>query len=325
MAQDLTEEEWDALGAWQIGRIVSAVVPATGTVNRTLIVQAERGAFALRVSSRARERVEWEHECITFAAAQRVPVCRPIPTPNGTLLERGGHFFALFPLASGQQIARADLRAEHAGAAGECLGRIHEALQKLPVERAWVKDLTGDIAGAVALVPHLDAAARALPAQTSLEQAAREQLAGRRSYLEQNGSQAASTPARLAALPQRVLHGDYQETNLFFENDQVSAVIDWDQSGRAARGWEIVRALHLMFHLAPQLCRAFLDGYESVTALETGELEESAACYGLLSDSNLWVYAAVYLEGNVRAKQFISLRPFVPFEMQWKATGISRQ
>ncbi len=320
---DITEEERDALSEWQIGRIVSAAVPATGTVNRTLLVQAERGAFALRVSARGRERAEWEHECIA-AAALGVPVCRPIPTRSGTILERSGHFFALFPMAAGRQIARADLQAEHARAAGECLAHIHAALERLPAGRARIKDLTGDIAGAVALVPHLDAAILAQPAQTATEQAAREQLAGRRAYLEQNGSEAESIPDRLAALPHRVLHGDFQETNLFFENAQISAVIDWDQSGRAARGWEIVRAQHLMFQLAPKLCRAFLDGYESITPLDDGEMEESAACYGLLSDSNLWVYAAVYLEGNMRAKPFISLAQFVPFEVQWKAAGIGR-
>ncbi len=323
--QDLAEEERAALSEWQIGCIVSAVVPATGTVNRTLLVQAERGAFVLRVSARGRERAEWEHECIAFAATQGVPVCRPIPISGGTILERGGQFFALFPLASGQQIARAELRAEHARASGECLAHIHAALERLPTGRVRIKDLTGDIAGAVALIPHLDAAIHALPTQTATEQAAREQLAGRRAYLEQNGSLAESIPARLAALPQRVLHGDFQETNLFFKNAKVSAVIDWDQSGRAARGWEIVRALHLMFQLAPENCHAFLDGYESIMPLERGELEESAACYGLLSDSNLWVYAAVYLEGNARAKPFISLTPFVPFETQWKASGMGRQ
>ena len=325
MTQNITEEERDVLSEWPLGRILSAVVPLTGTVNRTLLVQAERGEFVLRVSSRARERVEWEQECIVFASAQGVPVCLPIPASSGTILERRGLFFALFPRASGEQIARADLRAEHAQAAGECLARIHAALETLPAGRARVKNLTGDIAGAVALVPYLDAAILAHPAQTATEQAARAQLAGRRAYLEQNRSLAASIPDRLAALPQRVLHGDFQETNLFFENDKVSAVIDWDQSGRAARGWEIVRVLHLMFQLAPKLCQAFLDGYESVTPLEDGEAEESASCYALLSDSNLWVYAAVYLEGNTRAKPFISPAPFVPFEKLWKASGVGRQ
>ena len=283
--QELTEEERAVLDEWQIGRILSAVVPMTGTVNRTLMVQAERGAFALRVSARGRGRAEWEHECIA-AAALGVPVCHPIPTPSGTIIERGGYCFALFPLAPGQQVARADLRAEHARAAGKCLARIHAALEQLPAGRARVKDLTGDIAGALALVPRLDAAIWAQPEQTATEQAAREQLAGRRAYLEQNGLLAQSIPGWLSALPQRVLHGDFQETNLFFEDAQVSAVIDWDQSGRAARGWEIVRALHLMFGLAPEPCRAFLDAYESAAPLDDGELEESAACYGLLSDSN---------------------------------------
>jgi hypothetical protein len=47
-------------------------------------------------------------------------------------------------------------------------------------------------------------------------------------------------------------------------------------------------------------------------------LQESAACYGVLSDNNIWVYTAAYLEGNERAKQFIGSDPFSPFVKQWK-------
>ncbi len=66
---------------------------------------------------------------------------------------------------------------------------------------------------------------------------------GRREWILGAGS---AQPANLTALDQQLIHGDYQDTNLFFEHGQVSAIIDWDQTYLAAREWEVVRTMHLV-------------------------------------------------------------------------------
>lgn len=53
----------------------------------------------------------------------------------------------------------------------------------------------------------------------------------------------------LSSLEQQVIHGDYQEINLFFEDGKVSAVIDWDQSYVAPRASEVVQTLHYVCKL----------------------------------------------------------------------------
>ena len=262
---ELSPEDHAILSAWRLGPVLSASVPATGTVNRTVLVQTAGGAYALRAYSRPdRARVEWEHAAIAWAGARGVPVCRPLSLPGGgTVLERDGRLFALFPLAAGRQVARGDLQSDEIAAAGRCLARIHLAFADFPLTQARPKTLSVDLAVVLAGIPRIEAAIRAVPVQTDTERAALRQLAARRECLSENAPLAESLPARLAALPQGVLHGDFQETNLFFGGGEVSAVIDWDQSGVAPRAWEILRALHLMLGLAPGPCRVFLAAYRA--------------------------------------------------------------
>lgn len=319
----LSAEDHLVLSAWRLSPIVTASVPVTGTVNRTVLVQTADSAYAFRAYLRPdRGRVQWEHNVIARSGAGGIPVCRPLPLPDGeTFVERGGRFFALFPLAAGQQIPREKLGISDVAAAGRCLAHIHLALADIPAEQARPKSLTFNTAETLVLLPRLEAAIRARETWTDRDHAALLQLAGRRQWLEHAAGDDTSMRLRLAALPRQVVHGDFQETNLFFAGNEVSAVIDWDQSGFALRAWEVMRALDLMLRLAPEPCRIFLSTYRSLQALPDEELDEAAACYGVLADRNLWVYEAVYLDGNDRVRQFLAPGEFVPFAARWRMQG----
>ncbi len=319
----LSAEDHAVLSAWRLGPIVHASVPATGTVNRTILVQTANGTYAFRAYLRPDwARVAWEHKVIALAETGGIPVCRPLPLPDGgTFIERGGRFYALFPLATGQQISREKLDFFEIAAARRCLAHIHRALADFPAEQARPKALTFDTAETLARIPCLEAAIRARETQTELDQAALQQLAGRRHWLEHTAVNDALMRLRLAALPQQVVHGDFQETNLFFAGNEVSGVIDWDQSGLAPRTWEVMRTLDLMLRLAPDPCRVFLSAYRNIKALPDEELREATTCYGVLADRNLWVYEAVYLDGNERVRQFLAPDGFVPFSTRWRMRG----
>lgn len=308
------------LASFSVGDVTRSLSPATGAVNRTVLVEASTGIFVLRCSRRERTRVEWEHAAIAWAADRGAPVCRPIPLPSGeTIAERSGTFYALFPFAPGRQIPRADLQPSHARMAGACLARLHDVFASFPMDLAPRKKLGVDIGAALAVIPQIERAIHERSVKTDLERSALAQLSGRRRWFQAlEGGDGEDIQEPMAALPQSILHGDYQETNLFFGADAVVAVIDWDQCGAGARSYDVLRALHLMLALSPALCRAFLEGYRSVRDLPDEELDAMARCYGALSDSNLWVFAAAYLENNERAKPFIGIGPFVPFCEKWE-------
>ncbi|WP_201363337.1 phosphotransferase [Dictyobacter formicarum] len=109
----------------------------------------------------------------------------------------------------------------------------------------------------------------------------------------------------------------YQNTNLFFEDGQISAVIDWDQSYVAPRAWEVVRTLHYVCKLDGPLCRIFLTAYRDVLPLPPEELDLAAAVYGWMRGHDLWHYEAIYLEGNQRVRAFLQPGPYIPFAQKW--------
>ncbi len=317
----LSPEDHAALSAWRLGPVLGANLPATGTVNRTLLVQTGSGAYALRAYRRPdRARTEWEHTAISFAAARGVPVCRPLPLPGGaTVWEGDGRLFALFPSATGQQVRRADLQPSEVAAAGRCLARVHLAFADFSIAQARAKAFTFDTAATLESLTRVEAAIKGRVVQTDADRDALRHLAGRERWLQQAAELDEPTRSRFAALPCQVVHGDFQETNLFFAGAEVSAVIDWDQCGVAPRAWEVLRALHLMLGLAPGPCRVFLAAYRGLRPLPETELQEAAACYGTLADQNLWVYEAVYLEGNDRVRPFLTPGGFTPFAARWRA------
>ena len=315
----LSPEDHAALSSWRLGHILSASIPATGTVNRTVLVQTSGGAYALRACRPDRARVEWEHSAIGCAAACGIPVCPPLPLPGGgTVACLDGRLFALFPLASGRQMARADLQEEEVAAAGRCLARIHLAFADFPLAQARHKQFSFDTAATLEGLARVQAAVAARAVQTDADRAALHHLAGRREWLKKRAALDEPTRRCFDALPLQVVHGDFQETNLFFDGGEVSAVIDWDQCGVAPRAWEVLRALHLMLDLAPGPCRVFLTAYHEFCPLPEAELQEAAACYGVLADQNLWVYEALYLEGDDRVRPFLTRGAFVPFGERWR-------
>jgi Ser/Thr protein kinase RdoA (MazF antagonist) len=219
----------EILAAWPIGEVVSLREPGAGSINRTILVATASGRYALRAyRSPERAWAEREHAIIAFVRATGLPAVAPLPLPGGdTILERGGHCFALFPHAPGRQLARHELQEAEVAAMGSFLARLHLALADYPPERVQARPLAIDRPGALAAIERHIARIAALPARSASDEAIHERLEGQRAWIAAHPD--ASTDA-LALLPQQAIHGDYQEANLFFERGAVSAIIDWDQA-----------------------------------------------------------------------------------------------
>lgn len=118
--------------------------------------------------------------------------------------------------------------------------------------------------------------------------------------------------------PFRFLHGDYHDGNVFFLRVQPTSIIDWEQTRRGPRAWEIVRTLDLSLGLQSDLCQAFLSAYRAASPLPCKEPEEGARFYATLQDRNVWTYESVYLTGNPGPRRFIRPPPYVPFLTRWQ-------
>jgi homoserine kinase type II len=310
------------LVAWRIGPVLAAATPDSGTINRTLLVETAAGRFVLRAYRHAeRQPVEREHAVIAHVCRHGLPAVAPLPLPGGgTILAREGRFYALFPHAPGAQVRRGQLAEREFAAMGACLAALHQALRSCPAtpsaRRAFAIDRGATLAG----IDELAAAIRELRSGCDFDRHVLRRLAARRTWVDQSPLEALPD---LAGVAQQLIHGDYQETNLFFLNGRVAAIIDWDQNYVAPRAWEVVRALHLTCKFAVEPSRAFVEAYRAAAPLDLAELDLVARSYGLMRAHDLWLYRAIYLDGNDRLRQFVSSADdapdvYVPIMDRWE-------
>lgn len=308
----------DLCRAWGLPPILSTRTPETGTIHRTFLLKTVSGSYALRAyryTAPERGRIEREHALITYVQARSLPAIAPLPLPRGgSILEQDGHFYALFPFAPGHQTPRGHLTLDETQAMGNFLGKLHQVLHDYPHEQVSQRKFTFERETTLATIDTIEKAIRSQPFVSSEDEQALSRLMERRAWLTK------ASPVNLTEfsdLEQQVIHGDYQETNLFFENDQVRAVIDWDQAYVASRAWEVVRTLHYTFKLEGTACRAFLDAYRRVLPLPSADLEIAAASYGWKREHDMWQYKELYLENNQRVRAFFEPGPFIPFAQRW--------
>lgn len=74
--------------------------------------------------------------------------------------------------------------------------------------------------------------------------------------------------ATYATLPRRLIHGDLHGTNLFFNGDRLTCIVDWDAMGVRARVLDIAKAAFFLtrrmrgeFRLIPSATMRFLNRY----------------------------------------------------------------
>lgn len=307
------------LEAWSLPAPSELQRTEGGATNRVYRVTSGGRVAFLRVYRRAeRALAAREHALIAHARAHGVPAVGLLPARSGdTVVERDGAVCALYEPARGVQLPGSALGVEHAHGAGACLGHLHRAL--LPLQDAGYLRWTLSWDGA-AWVERLNVVERALLARGELDETDRwalERLRAQRSWLAQPECEHVYQPRCLG----QVVHGDYQDANLFFEGTAVSAVIDWEQAAFMPRGYEIARACWFMFRLEPARTGHFLAGYREQDAahapLPVAELADGARAWGCFADHHVWPLEESYLNGNPAARRYIPHAPFRPFRAAW--------
>jgi Ser/Thr protein kinase RdoA (MazF antagonist) len=141
-------------------------------------------------------------------------------------------------------------------------------------------------------------------------------LEARRRWLKEHGHRFEPCAGR----PQ-IIHGDYQLTNVLFDGDRVSAVIDWDKARRISPVMEVVRALDHGLELDPGDCRAFLDGYRGVLPLSDDALVSGIEYWTQQQARSVWTLERAVADGDQRVAAF--LRPFRAFDQRWVESGVA--
>jgi len=307
------------VGNWGMGALLEARQPDTGTVNRTVELMTDQGRFVLRGYRHLKsEPITREHRVIAHVRSQGMPAVAPIPLPGGdALLELDGRYYSLFPWAAGRQVRREDIGPDEAAAMGACLARLHVALSTFPVDQVPIPRRAASFSRDATLgsIDELEAKIGDAVLTDPLASTVLERLAGQRAYVARLADGGLGTGA---ALPAQVVHGDFQDTNLFFEGGAITGIIDWDQTHLAARASEIIRTFDLVFGFEQERCLQFSRAYRAEQPLALEELDAAAAAYDIKAAHGLWVYEELYVHGNRRVARFLEgSGPFLPPAERW--------
>lgn len=323
MTSTLSATELWVLSRWGIQSVVAASIPSMGVVNRTVLIQTEHNGYALRVYApqKSREAIELEHRVMSHAWFRGVPAILPLPLPvGGYYLEHEGFFYALFPQAMGNQVAREDLQPTHLITMGRSLALLNTALADFPPEGLPQRNFAKTVPETIATIDRLLAVIALWPTPSAQEDNAIMCLEQQREYLRRRSPQ--FSPGGIAFQP---THGDFHEGNIFFQEDRIVGIIDWDQVRMGAKAWEAIRYANFLYlHHPPSLIRLFLESFFQHSDLSLDEFERTVQLYSAHHAHDIWAMQAYYLESNEKAAVFISPL-FVPFEERWRKIGFKPQ
>jgi Ser/Thr protein kinase RdoA (MazF antagonist) len=308
---------------WALGGVSAIRRCVLGTVNDTYVVTASGRRVVLR-RHRCTDAsiVRREHALMGCVRERGVACPRPIPTPDSRcLVEDGGRLYSLFEHAPGVQVPRNRLTPAHAAALGQALAEIHDAIgDARPVQDGCLSARRGTehLPAPAVTAAHLHRLLGVVEARsnpTPPDAWAARRLRSRLDWLQAHPE----PPPVLRSIERRPIHGDFQESNVFFGSDgSVCSVIDWDTSEYGSRAGELVRTMALCFELDPVKCHAFLDGYRGRRPVETDDLDVEARIYSWKKLHDTWIYDMVYLRADPRPGRFLKAGSYRPFESAWE-------
>lgn len=311
--------EFDAIAEiaaeYGVGPIRSAARSPSGSMNEVFLLGTDDRSVVLRRHRRTdRSLVELEHRVMDHARRHGIPVPAALVTRDGDrIVEWGGQWHSMFAFAAGRQLEVAELDAARVSAMGAMLAQIHLVLADFPAPDGGPARPRPTVAQTLEQLQRIKAAISASAELIQQDGEALEHLDSKARALR--AGTPPLEPANIDSAQQ--IHGDYVHVNLFFDDDTVSGVIDWDKTEVLPPSQEIIRAMDLSLELQPALCRAFIDGYRDIRPLPSAALDAGAAEYGFGHLHGLWVHESVYLRSDDRIRKFLTPAPFVPFSDRW--------
>jgi homoserine kinase type II len=321
----LTPFELEALSHWNIGSILNAELAKTGSVNRTILLETSKGSCALRACRKTKTARDVQQECdvIRFVTTLGLPALAPLHLPDDLpFLTLQNRHFLLFPKAVGSQTPRVLLEPWQLQALGKCLADLTLALENYPTRDIHQRTFQFNLETTLARLDELERYVQSFPNPGLDEAAAITQIKGRRRFLETH-----KPIASLRGLHVQVTHGDFQDTNVFFANNQLSSIIDWDQIRVVPRYFELLRTTtFLLSELTTSTVRNFVRAFIENYPVDNNELNATVQLYSADHVYNLWLLETIYLEGNDKARVFLRGKfadSFTPFEEVWERLEVN--
>ena len=257
-----------------------------GEDNRLARVPTDFGDVVIREYLHSgHAKVSAEVALVEHLAREGFPTPMPIfPEEGERVASIDGNPVVVFPFVSGR-VPEAMTEAL-AGQCGALLARMHVSTEGWADERIPVVDRRGILEQAAAADVEL-AGARFWRTET-------------RGFLERN----AAALALLDELPSGPLHHDLHRQNVLMEEDEVTAVLDFDELNRGPLILDLARWFHYAaleqedMRLPAAFAEAAVSGYQSVRPLAVAELELLPLAFdlaGIVDAAGFIMWAAPHL------------------------------
>lgn len=223
--------------------------------------------------------------------AAGVPAPAIEPALNGDILYvEGTETYVLHRFVPGRQHRRGEVPSPAARAMGETLGHIHQALMGFKPVQPYTVEAPAQAMAQLETVLRLAEQRRH---ESPVDEIACQVLR----YKLDTLPRFAHLYDRFAAMAPQWMHGDYQETNVLFTPDnQVAAVIDFDNSRCRPRAYEVMRAFALSFPAGAEEAYDLFAGYAAVVRPPAAEVELYAPFRTYYALCGYWPIGARYLQ-----------------------------
>lgn len=257
-------------------------------------------------------RVEEIQKIEFFFAAGGIPIILPIQNKHGLyIFTVSGVHYSLFPYVEGRIISYNDLTAKALASAGKMLARLHSLTKNgIPnfvteVISPCSKDIFLE---EVQLIKEKLRNKNKLDNFDQFDQLVKKSINFKKEAVEKNQIEYED----LNLPNSHLIHGDYYNANLFFdEDDNIKYVFDLEKAKRAPRIYDVIRAIDSMCFFAHfedknfKKAKIFIQAYNSEFPLDEIELEKGVKYYYFRKIHSLLVEKEHYLKGNIRLDDFL--------------------
>lgn len=295
----------------QIETITSTKKVNEGYLSHNHILETNQGKYFLKQyrEEYTEDRVKEVHKIINFFSDKGIPSVTPIENKQGkTYFIFNSHIYTLFPFLNGIVEDRKNITEKPIKSLAKTLAKIHLVSSNgLPLR---ISSHHGIIDRNVFLdaYPEIIKAIKSKKEKDDFDKLALKVLKLKKFIVDKNKKRVENS----IAVNNHLLHGDYHEKNVFFDNNgEVKFIFDWEKTAIGNRFHELVRSMDFVCldgHYEKEnleKARFYIQTYKELYPFDKVDFINSIEDYYLKNAHSLWIEQTHYLENSNRVDCFL--------------------
>jgi homoserine kinase type II len=241
-----------------------------------------------------------------YFASHGIPVILPLQTrTHDYIIEYEGLFYSLYPYIDGVHIEREHIDGEALESMAVMVAQIHKAgYQALPEIHA-ISWRTSERAQET--FKEIQEKIESIKEKSDFDLLATECVSRKIALIESN----TLTPEDFNLPSDTLIHGDFHESNIFFNHNHVSHVFDFEKAEHAPRSLELARCVRMTFmngsYTQHNLDRAarFITTYAKEYPITAEEVRLGLKMWFVRGIYTYWIVEEHYLKQNTRPDVFL--------------------